>query len=67
MQNLLTYAIAAAVTFKILSLWNYALCEIVPLPETVFKIICQNTSHYHHTDLDVIIVSKFLSLQGICF
>jgi len=44
-QNLLTCALAAAVAFEILSLWNYALREMmVPLPETVLKIIFRNTS-----------------------
>ena len=44
-QNLITCAPTAAVTFEILSLWSYALCEtMVPLPETVLKIVFQNTS-----------------------
>ena len=39
-QNLLTRALAAAVAFEILSLWIYALSEtMVPLPETVLKIV----------------------------
>jgi hypothetical protein len=43
-QNLLTCALAAAVTFEILSLWSYALHETkAPLPETVLKIVFQNT------------------------
>ena len=44
-QNLLTCALAAAVAFEILSLWNCALREtIVPLPETVLEIVFRNTS-----------------------
>ena len=42
-QNLLTCALAAAVTFEILSLWSYTLREtMVPLPETVLKIVISN-------------------------
>ena len=44
-QNLLTCALVAAVAFKILLLWSYALREMmVPLPETVLKIVLWNTS-----------------------
>jgi len=44
-QNLLTCAVAAAVAFEILSLWSYALHEMMaPLPETVLKIVSCNTS-----------------------
>jgi uncharacterized protein YcgL (UPF0745 family) len=39
---------------------------MVPLPETVLKIVFQNTSHQRlHVALDVRKVSKSLSLQGI--
>jgi len=44
-RNLLTCALAAAVVFEILSLWCYATREtMVPLPETVLKIVFRNTS-----------------------
>ena len=44
-HNLLTCALAAAVAFEILSLWSYVLREtMVPLPETVLKIVFRNTS-----------------------
>ena len=44
-QNLLTYALTAAVTFEILSVWSYALSETMePLLETALKIVFQNTS-----------------------
>ena len=44
-QSLLTCALEAAVTFEMLSLWSYALREtMVPLPETVLKIVFRNTS-----------------------
>ena len=44
-QILLTCALAAAVAFEILSLWSYALREtMVPLPETVLKIVFRNAS-----------------------
>jgi hypothetical protein len=43
-QNLLTCALAAAVAFEILSLWSYALHEMmVPLPDTVLKTVFWNT------------------------
>jgi hypothetical protein len=56
----------AAVAFEILSLRSYAFREMmVPLPETVLKIVFQNTSQeYCHFALDVRNVSKPLSLQG---
>jgi hypothetical protein len=42
-QNVHTYALAAAVAFKMLPLWSYALCKmIVQLPETVLKIVLKN-------------------------
>ena len=45
MQNLFTCSLAAAVAFEILSFWRYALREtVVPLPETVLKIVFRNTS-----------------------
>jgi hypothetical protein len=44
-QNLLTCALAAAVALEILFLWSYALREtMVPLPETVLKIVFRNTT-----------------------
>jgi hypothetical protein len=44
-QNLLTCALAISVAFEILSLWSYALREtMVPLPETILKIVFRNTS-----------------------
>jgi hypothetical protein len=44
-QSLLTFALAAAVAFEVLSLWSYALHEMkVPLAETVLKILLRNTS-----------------------
>jgi hypothetical protein len=43
--NLLTLVLAAAVAFEMLSLWSYALREtMLPLPETVLKIVFRNTS-----------------------
>jgi hypothetical protein len=44
-QNLLTLALVAAVAFEVHSLWSYALHEMmVPLSETVMKIIVWNTT-----------------------
>jgi hypothetical protein len=44
-QHLLTRALAAAPVFEIPSLRSHALCEtMVPLPETVWKIVSRKTS-----------------------
>jgi hypothetical protein len=66
-QYLLICVPAAAVAFEVFSLRSYALRETtVSLPETVLKIVFQNTSQQRcHIALDVRNVSKFLSFQGI--
>jgi hypothetical protein len=43
-KYLFACVLVATVVFEILSLWSHALHEkMVPLPETLFKIVFQNT------------------------